>query len=169
MRYIFLFPTQLEAAPFRALCPNAEVVISGVGMVATAATLSRLTLDGCTTILAGIAGAYEERAAIGEVVEVISERVAELPERFQREYRNEAHTTLRGVISNTVCGCGATCGDAHIENMEGATLLAMAESMRLSCIEIRAISNRVGDAFDRWDIPLATNNLAHALKRLFID
>jgi hypothetical protein len=39
---IYLFPTELEAKAFRALCPSAEVVISGVGMVATAAAIASL-------------------------------------------------------------------------------------------------------------------------------
>lgn len=169
MNHIFLFPTELEAASFRLLCPDAEVVISGVGMAATAATLLRFLHEGRTIVLAGIAGAYGGRVALGEVVEVVSERVAELPERFQREYRTTAQTTLRGVVSNTVCGCGVDSRDADIENMEGAALFAMAEAAGFKAVEIRAISNIVGEPFEMWDIPLATTNLAQRLKSLFID
>ena len=71
---IYLFPTELEAKCFRALCPDAKVVISGVCMAATAATIASLR---CTAddgvVLAGIAGAYGDSVAVGEVVEVVSE------------------------------------------------------------------------------------------------
>lgn len=170
---IFLFPTELEAAPFRALCPHATVVISGVGMAATAATIMRLYKERGEgvrgVILAGIAGGYEHRCRVGEVVEVVSERVAELPERFAREYRTPRRTTLRGVTANTVCRCCIGGCGADIENMEGAALLAMAAAVGWEAIEIRAISNIVGEAFERWDIALATNNLAHTLKQQFLE
>ena len=42
MNPIFLFPTELEARAFCGLCPDAEVVISGVGMAETAATIARI-------------------------------------------------------------------------------------------------------------------------------
>lgn len=171
MKHIFLFPTELEAAAFRALCPDAEVIISGVGMAESAATLARLQsgLEGCVVVLAGIAGAYTEHCHVGEVVEVLEERIVELPERFGKSYKVEPLTNLRGVISNTVCNCGAECCNADIENMEGAVLFAMSEAMSIRLVEIRAISNIVGEEFSKWDIPLATENLAEALKRFFID
>ena len=168
MTPIFLFPTDLEARTFCELCPEAEVVISGVGMAATAATLARLSannsLEGRVAILAGIAGCYELRCAIGEVVEVVSEHVSELPERFRQSYRVEAFTTLRGVASNTVSRCNADSCGAVIENMEGATLFAMARELGFRAVEIRAVSNIVGDEFKNWNIELATQNLAKTLK-----
>lgn len=171
MKVVFLFPTELEARAFRELCPNAEVIISGVGMAESAATLTRLqrSLNGGTVVLAGIAGTYAGRCNVGEVVEVTEERIAELPERFKKRYCVEPYSDLRSVVSNTVCGCGAECCNADIENMEGATLFAMGEAMGIRIVEIRAISNIVGEEFDKWDIPLATNNLAKTLKRIFID
>ena len=41
------------------------------------------------------------------------------------------------------------CG-AEIENMEGASLFAMADAMGLKVMQIRAISNRVGESFEQW-------------------
>ncbi|MBR5131340.1 MAG: hypothetical protein IKV04_02245 [Alistipes sp.] len=168
MTPIFLFPTDLEARTFCELCPEAEVVISGVGMAATAATIARISanksLEGGVVVLAGIAGCYEQRCAVGEVVEVVSEVVSELPERFRQSYRVEAFTTLRGVASNTVSRCNADSCGADIENMEGATLFAMARELRFRAVEIRAVSNIVGDEFKNWNIELATQNLAKTLK-----
>ena len=168
MTPIFLFPTDLEARTFCELCPEAEVVISGVGMAATAATIARLSatksLEGRVVILAGIAGCYEQRCVVGEVVEVVSEVVSELPERFRQSYRVEPFTLLRGVASNTVSRCNADSCGSDIENMEGATLFAMAREMGFRAVQIRAVSNVVGDEFKNWNIELATHNLAKTLK-----
>lgn len=170
MKPIVLFPTELEARAFCELCPEVEVVISGVGMAETAATLARIlssqSLQDRVVILAGIAGCYEQRCAIGEVVEVVSEVVSELPERFRKSYRVEAFTALRGVTSNSVSRCNAESCGADIENMEGAALFAMAEALGLRVVEIRAVSNVVGDEFKNWNIELATHNLAKTLKTI---
>jgi nucleoside phosphorylase len=56
--------------------------------------------------------------------------------------------------------------DAEIENMEGAALFAMTEVMGLRAVEVRAISNRVGDSFDKWAVDEAVEALARELKRL---
>jgi nucleoside phosphorylase len=169
MNPIFLFPTELEARAFRELCPDAEVVISGVGMAQTAAAIAqisaKLNLAERVVILAGIAGCYEHRCEVGEVVEVVSEVESELPERFRKEYSIEAFTDLRLVASNTVTRCNADSCGADIENMEGAALFAMAEVLGFRAVEIRAVSNIVGDDFAKWNIALATENLAKILKR----
>ena len=165
---IYLFPTELEAKAFRALCPDAKVVISGVGMAATAATIAS---RGChrddVVVLAGIAGAYGDSVAVGSVVEVVSEECVELPERFRHTYQQpQPYTALRGVRSNTVHTMQRVSHGAEIENMEGAALFAMAESLGLSAVEVRAISNRVGDSFDKWSVDEAVEALARELKRL---
>ena len=165
---IYLFPTELEAKAFRDLCPDAEVLISGVGMAATAATIATLgsRTDG-VVVLAGIAGAYGDGVAVGEVVEVVSEECVELPERFRRVYAQASpYTSLRGVRSNTVHTMQHESHGAEIENMEGAALFAMAEAMGFRAVEVRAISNRVGDSFNTWRVEEAVNNLANELKRL---
>ena len=166
---VYLFPTELEAALFCEQVPEAQMVISGVGEAATAATLARIVPkyghDVCY-VLAGIAGAYGDRVAVGEVVEVVSERCAELPERFIVEYGVESRTCLRGVKSNTVSKGDSTLCGADIENMEGAALFAMAEVMGLCVMQIRAISNRVGEEFERWHINEALEALTEALKKI---
>ena len=165
---IYLFPTELEAKAFCALCPNAEVVISGVGMAATAATIAslRCTADD-VVVLAGIAGTYGDSVAVGEVVEVASEECVELPERFRCLYKHpQPYTSLRGVRSNTVHTMQSVSHGADIENMEGAALFAMAEIIGFRAVEVRAISNRVGDSFDKWAVDEAVAALAKELKKL---
>lgn len=169
-KVIYIFPTELEAAPFRELCSTAEVVISGVGMAATSAAITSLYATCCRLcdvrlVLAGLAGSYGDSCALGEVVEVRSEVCSELPSRFQREYHNRCCTTLRSVSSNTVHRGGECCG-ADIENMEGAAMFALAETLGLSVTEIRAISNRVGEPFAEWKIDEALKALAEALVKI---
>ena len=166
---VYLFPTELEATLFRERVPEAEVVISGVGEVATAATLARIVPKygrDCCYVLGGIAGAYGDTVAIGEVVEVVLERCAELPERFIKEYANEPCTNLRRVGSNTVSRGDRELRGAEIENMEGAALFAMADAMSLKVMQIRAISNRVGEEFARWRINEALEALVTALRNI---
>lgn len=165
---LYLFPTELEAKIFRELSPDAKVVVSGVGMVATAATIAHLVLSGevaadDTVVLAGIAGAYGDSVPMGEVVEVVEECCAELPQRFQQRYINAPYTTLRGVASNTVHSCSVEQCGAEIENMEGAALFALAEEYGFRAVEIRAVSNRVGDSFEKWHIADAVDALAQRL------
>ena len=162
---VYIFPTELEAAPFRRICPDAEIHISGVGMAATAATLARLATkcrEACY-VLAGIAGGYGDAVALCDVVEVVCERCAELPERFVKEYRVVPRTRLRAVRSNTVCRPMERASGAEVENMEGAAFFAMAEALGLSVIEIRAVSNHVGESFDRWSVDEALEALAQKL------
>lgn len=171
---IYLFPTEAEAEVFYRLSPDSKVVISGVGMAATAATVLRLMGEGVVhsddrIILAGVAGTYGD-IALCEVVEVVEERCSELPERFQRSYRVAPSTTLRAVVANTVHGANAPIWGASIESMEGAALFAMAEVANIGVTEIRAISNRVGEPFERWRFREAVEALAKALVDLkFVD
>ena len=166
-----LFPTELEAAPFRALCPDAAVEICGVGMAQTSACVARLLGEGCRRfLLAGIAGAYSEELAKGDVVAVCEERVAGIPAQFDKAYTASLTIErLREVRSNTVCRCGAEASGAEVENMEGAALFALCEEFGAECVEVRAISNYVGEAREGWTIPLALETLAQTLKNLNVE
>ena len=169
---VYLFPTEMEAKEFRRLCPNAEVIISGVGMVATAATIASLDrrkhlMANDMVVLAGIAGAYGDSVAVGSVVEVVSEVCVELPERFRHTYKQaQPYTSLRGVKSNSVHTMQSESYGADIENMEGAALFAMSEVMGFRAVEVRAISNRVVESFDEWHLDDAIVALAAELKRM---
>ena len=162
----------MEAKAFRQLCPDAEVIISGVGMVATAAAIASLDrrkhlVASDMVVLAGIAGSYGDSVAVGEVVEVVSERCVDLPERFRQTYLQRVfHTMLRRVTSNTVHAMGVEAEGADIENMEGAALFAMSEAIGFRAVEVRAISNRVGESFDKWHLDDAVAALAAELKRM---
>lgn len=80
MRTLILIPTETEAAPLRAACPDAPVRIAGVGMAATAAATARIIAEEHPDrlILAGIAGASDRSVAVCEVVAVAGELTFEV-------------------------------------------------------------------------------------------
>jgi nucleoside phosphorylase len=55
---------------------------------------------------------------------------------------------------------------AEVENMEGAALFAVAEALGLKVMQIRAISNHVGDSFAEWVVDDALEALAIKLLEL---
>ena len=74
---------------------------------------------------------------------------------------------LPEVAANTVANVGARADGAQVENMEGAVVFAVCESAGVRCGEIRAVSNRVDDARENWDIPAALENLTKVLTEMF--
>ncbi len=171
---IFLFATELEAQKFRSACPQAHIVICGVGAAECAATTATLIASlkeqksPKTLILCGIAGSYSlHDVAIGEVVEVIQEEIEALPERFRRRYRQEPHTALRAVTSNSVDSRYMGAANAQIENMEGATFMALCSRAEVPHIQIRAISNLVADPFELWQVDKACTALCSTLEYYF--
>lgn len=168
MRIVYIFPTVEEAKGFILENPKAQVFVSGVGMAAVAAT----TLKAAKSkrphlmLLCGVAGAYDRSLMRGEVVEVVEEQIAELPEQYRERYALEPLTELRPVSANTVNRCGAEGGGAQIEQMEGAAFFALCEALDIEAAEIRAISNYVGEPREEWDFEGAVKNLTEILSQL---
>ncbi len=166
---IFIFPTELEAAPFREACPSALIVVCGVGLAECAACVARLVVEEKPEllILCGIAGSYDlDDVALGEVVELTEERIAALPERFAKSYFVPSRFGLREVSSNSV----NVAGESHnmqVENMEGAAFMSVCQAFGVECAEVRAVSNLVGDPFERWSLGEALDNLCCELQRIF--
>ncbi|MFI3302478.1 MAG: hypothetical protein SNH35_02510 [Rikenellaceae bacterium] len=161
---IFIFPTQEEAQLFVEKAPTAHIEISGVAMAACGSTVARCAVEypGEMLILAGIAGGYD--VAVGEVVEVVEERIEELPSKYAKRYQNRPHfADLKSVTSNTVSSSGHKSSTANIENMEGAALFAICAALGVKCAEVRAISNSVGAPFDEWKIEEALEALTAKL------
>lgn len=166
-RCVVIFPTAGEAAPFRRMYPEAEVVISGVGQALAAATAAQVitTKRADLIILAGIAGAYPESGLLrGEVCCVSIEREAQLPKKFAAAFQSDyIPTGVRHVVSNTAPETCIEAQGAAIENMEGAAIFALCNRLGVRVCECRAISNYVGEPFERWSIREATENLAKKL------
>ena len=168
---IFLFPTELEAAKLKALRPDLDIRICGIGAVETATEVARiLRTERKPLLLCGIAGAYDRNLKKGDVVAVTEERFAYLSTGYDRSYT--ASMVVEGlsmVRSNTVSHCSMAADGAEIENMEGAALFAMAQAEGVRCGEIRAISNYVGEERGEWDIPLALERLTETILNLNLE
>lgn len=166
---IILTPTEMEARPLREALPDVEIVVCGVGMAETAATTARLAQRGEELLLVGIAGSYDtSKHPVGSVVEVLSEQIEELPHQYASRYEVEPRWGLPPARSNSVNRSNAPHHTSEIENMEGATFMAVAQAMQLPHSQIRAISNLVGDPLERWSIPEALEALTVTLKKLLI-
>ena len=248
MKRIFIFPTIEEAKAFILTEPRDPVFVGGVGMAEIAAATLRAVKakKPQLVVLAGIAGACDRTLRRGEVVEVVCERIAGIPERYAREYEtsgpdlglplaagvtvNRSGDSLRetgrkqeqeqefretgsgipepetksgdavsapagqtlqptgeradspeqpsdmlSAIGDTdgqgsLPGIDGTDGQSalpEIENMEGAPFFAVCEALGVACCQIRAVSNYVGEPFDRWAVGLAVENLTATLTQIF--
>lgn len=173
---LYLFPTEFEAAPFRALRPQAEVRIVGVGMSQAAATLSRIIAEEQPerVVLCGIAGACDERLKVGGAVEVVTDCEMGLPKAYAESYKPCRCTELPEVEAFTVSRCGASleCGAREsevpaIEQMEGAAVGAMCRAWGVEYSHLRTISNRVGDERAGWRTKEAIERLAEVVNALY--
>lgn len=169
MKSLYLFPTRFEAEPFAMLRPDADVVIIGVGMAQAGASAARAIAERKPrrVVLCGIAGSFGEEVAIGEVVEVVSDRVAGLPQAFDREYRLTPKTAHRAVASLSVSRTGEGLAEKidapMVEQMEGAAVAAVSEAFGVEYLHLRAISNRVRDERKAWRTQEAVEALARAV------
>ena len=180
---LFMFPTSAEAESFRTLRPRAKCRIIGVGMAEAGAGAAHcLAATGCRrAVLCGIAGACDDRASVGEAVEVVADAVAGLPAAYFTLYRCPRATELPAVRSLTVSRTGdALRGDTAtgdptldalplVEQMEGAAVAAACRAFGAEFVHLRAISNRVGDPRAEWRVAEAVEALARAAARLAED
>ncbi|MFR9650271.1 MAG: MqnA/MqnD/SBP family protein, partial [Rikenellaceae bacterium] len=164
---IYIFPTEMEAKPLRQALPAAKIEICGVGLAAAAAAISSIIERSDNhekLVLCGIAGSYDsQQVSVGEVVEVIEESIEELPKQFAQSYKVEPTTTLKAVSSNSVNSSNHTSHTAQIENMEGASFMALCQAHSRQGVEIRAISNMVGEPVNKWRIDEALESLTRYL------
>ncbi len=168
-----------ELSFFRSL-PHVEMLVTGIGPVEAAACVSRALAQGPydLVISAGIAGAFEGAAHIGEGV-VVAEEIFELdletsnpialPDGAQVIDRagsdlslvdrlvEVGYRSVRGITVPRVTATDATAArlgafGVGIESMEGFAVLRAAEIAGVPAIEVRGISNIVCDrARSRWD------------------
>lgn len=177
MDTLYLFPTAEEAVGLLAWRADleAKVGIIGVGMAEAAAEAARLiTLHHPRrVVLCGIAGACGLDLRVGDVVQVESDRVAGLPERYSVEYRSLEIEGLRRVESLSVSGTGESRTDdaEHtlplIEQMEGAAVAAVCRKLGVEeYYHLRAISNHIDTPFSEWRIAQAVEALGVFVAKL---
>jgi len=174
-----------------------DVLATGVGPVEAAAAVARaLAVQRYKLVVsAGIAGAYEGAAKIGDGVVVESERFE-----IDREDgtalalpggESVADTTktgdplltgrlaaagfpsVRGMTVSRVTTTEETARrlaglGGHVETMEGFAAMRAAELAGVNAIEVRGISNRAGDpARAGWDFNAGATGLQRVLDALF--
>lgn len=172
MRTLILIPTETEAAPLRRTRADVSIRIVGVGMAATAAATARIIAEEHPDrlILAGIAGASDRTLAVGEVVAVSAERIAELPGKYAVRYAADfTPGGLPAVESNTTNRTGIAAPGTQIENMEGAAFLAVCQAFGVPGAEIRAVSNYTDDPRSAWRIEESTEKLAETIIGIISD
>lgn len=164
--------------------------IGGMGAGATAAATLRLVRDlrPGIVIQAGIAGALpRKRLAVGDTVLVGSDYQADLgawrPETGNFEpfsALSEAGTTvcpyaepfrkhfrIVGARSaNSACSPLPLRGGEALESMEGAAFFSVCRAEKVPFLQLRSVSNLVGDPRGEWRIPEALEALSEALARL---
>ena len=193
MNPVILVPTEKEAVFF--FDHGLQAHICGVGMAecaaATAAAIVEERPD--LIVLAGIAGAYSDGIATGETFVIESETVADLGRRnadgsftplYQKNYRAtvmpEGFPTAH---SNSVSTAGGLCvagslsterrqakpDGVVIENMEGAAFFAVCERLGIPAMEVRTVSNCVGQPITPAALELSTRRLARDLEKIIME
>lgn len=170
--------------------PNLKIekLISGVGMVATTFALTRKLIQESFDLVlnVGIAGSFAEEIGIGQVVQVLTDRIAELGAEdndkflpanqmglvsttdifFVSSVQVQDLIEVGGITVNRVHGNANSIQriikefDPDVESMEGAAVSFVSSKFEIPWVQIRAISNRVEPRNkENWNIPHAIVNL----------
>ena len=175
--------------------PGVELLVTGVGPIEAAASVSRALAQSSYTFVvnAGIAGAFEGSAQIGDGV-VVSEEFMEigletgapitLPDGASVVQRASSDLTVvdglvengfaskRGITVSRVTATSNTAGrlaayGVEVESMEGFAVLRAAEIAGVRAVEVRGISNIVTDRErSRWNFAAGVAGLESVLHSL---
>ena len=169
---------------------NLPILITGVGMLNTAINLTKElnNNDYDLVINMGVAGCFSDEIKIGDVVEVVEDYFSEIgfedgdsfsefsDFEIKTKYKVEEKTRLRkvkGITVNTVHGNENSIHNIverlhpDIESMEGSAVFKVCEEMKIPCIQIRSISNKVEKRNkENWNLPLAISNLNIELEKI---
>jgi futalosine hydrolase len=164
---------------------NFDLLITGVGMVATAFALGKhLSAKYDLVVNFGIAGSFDRDIALGTVLNITEDTFAELGAENGAEFLSisdlgfgENHYTAttpknvnlpiaKGITVNCVTGSEKSIKslikrlDPTTESMEGAAVFYACKQLNINGLQIRSISNYVEPRNkDNWKIGLAIKNL----------
>ncbi|UKT63528.1 futalosine hydrolase [Pedobacter mucosus] len=164
---------------------NFDLLITGVGMVATAFSLGKyLSSKYGIVINFGIAGCFDRSIELGSVVNVTLDIFAELGAENGDEFLaindlgfGESHylaknrlklnlPSVKGITVNCVTGSEKSINNLVqrlnpvTESMEGAAVFFACKQQNIDCVQIRSISNYVEPRDkENWKIGLAIKNL----------
>lgn len=164
---------------------NFDLLITGVGMVATAFALGRHLSHKYTLVVNfGIAGSFDRNIALGTVLNITEDTFAELGAENGDDFLTitdlgfgDNHYTARsqhkldlpqakGITMNCVTGSEKSIKNLvkrlnpTTESMEGAAVFYACKQLHIECLQIRSISNYVEPRNkDNWKIGLSIKNL----------
>tara|TARA_B100001142_G_C14168344_1_gene591194 strand:- start:152 stop:730 length:579 start_codon:yes stop_codon:yes gene_type:complete len=191
MKILLVSATDLEIEKER--FSDFEILITGIGMLNTSISLTKKLSGGTYDLLIniGVAGSFNSELDIGDVVEVVEEKISELGfedgESFsefnkfnlQNLFENKSKTDLlsvRSITVNRVHGNRRSITEIinrlnpDIENMEGAAFFQVCNTFNVPCMQIRAISNKVEHRNkDNWNLPLAIKNLNNKVEEIIAE
>lgn len=176
--------------------PNLEVLITGIGPVEAAArvapALARNRFD--LVVNAGIAGAFEGVANVGDAVVVAADHLdldlengetLALPDGLHvcdravsdanvvADLVAKGFRSVKGITVTRVTATDATAerlraGGAEVESMEGFAVLRAAALGGVPAVQVRGISNIVGErSRSQWDFEAGAAGLARIMSALF--
>ena len=177
--------------PRHASVANCSVLITGAGMVPTAFALARHLPHNVyhLVINLGIAGSFDRKIPLGDVIEITEDIFAELGAEDDKKFisieklgfgasifkptSSIAHFSKKislakatAITVNTVHGNEESIAaivarlNPQLESMEGAAFFYACRELKVPCLQIRAVSNYVEKRNrDNWQIGLAVKNL----------
>ena len=169
---------------------NLPILITGVGMVNTAINLTKELNENNYDLVInmGVSGSFSDEIKIGDVVEVIEDCFSEIGFEdgqifsefsdfdIKTIYKVDGRTSLRkikGITVNTVHSNENSIYNIierlhpDIESMEGAAVFKVCEEMKVPCIQIRSISNKVERRNKgNWDLDLSISNLNTEVEKI---
>ncbi len=169
--------------------PEFDVLITGVGMTATAFALGQHLPGNYSMVLnLGIAGCYNRNIPLGTLLNITTDEFSELGaedrdaflpiadlgfgrSKYTAQYKHDSALLnslekANGITVNTVHGNSLSIADIVrrlnpiTESMEGAAVFYCCTQTSTPCVQVRSISNYVEVRNrDNWKIGLAMNNL----------
>ena len=161
-----------------------DILITGVGMTATAFALGRYLNSTYSLVLnVGIAGSFDKNIPLGSLVSINTDTFAELGAEnhdefitidelgfgyntFEATYQIVDLPIVRGITVNKVHGNANSIAkieqkfNPQTESMEGATVFYACNTLQIPCAQVRSISNYVEPRNkENWQIGLAIKNL----------
>lgn len=161
-----------------------DILITGVGMTATAFALGQHLNNGYNLVLnVGIAGSFDKNIPLGSLVNIYTDTFAELGAEnhdefitidelgfgnntFKASYQVADLPTMKGITVNKVHGNTDSIAkitqrfSPQTESMEGAAVFYACNALDIPCAQVRSISNYVEPRNkENWQIGLAIKNL----------
>lgn len=206
MKIIVIAATKFEIQPAIQLFANTNIQfqVTGIGMLATAVSLTKLLLQHQPNLViqAGIAGSFNANLPLGKVVVVESEIIGDLGVEEDDTWQDIFDKNLIGADSfpfkqkaitnphlpklntlqlNEVAGITVNEISTNqqriqqlqakynptVEGMEGAALHYVCTDLNVPFIQIRSISNYIGERDKtKWQMQLSINNLNNTLHKI---